>query len=288
MNFQVIYFLLVTTLALLVHANPNSAIKEGDLVSTKALFGIIDSSIIFSAKAEAIMPRIKEWFFYTPYQSGFSAIINASSVFATLAEYVVESEQGFIPRLSFVHSSKENETTVEFEPRRERGTKRARYQGIEVKLTLLFRASEHGFLMSEFHSLCDGKGATVTLVKARNGRMAAAYNGIGWGHQPLSTPNPQGVLASIVDDPGAIGGYSLQKYDANENAVVYRTGSRTGPNFGWGLLISDRCNENERSFSHLMPIHGYGSEGVEPLSLFGVERFGVLEYEVFHVELAIV
>jgi hypothetical protein len=83
-----------------------------------------------------------------------------------------------------------------------------------VKLTLLFRASEHGFLVSEFHSLCDEKGATVTLVKAGNGRMAAGYNGGRWGVSRLR--NPQGFLASIVDDPEAIGGYSHQKYADND------------------------------------------------------------------------
>jgi hypothetical protein len=80
-----------------------------------------------------------------------------------------ESERGFYPRFSFVYSSYENETTVEFEPRRERGPKRARYQGIKVMLTLLYRASEHNFRASEFHRLCDRKGPTITLVRAVNG-----------------------------------------------------------------------------------------------------------------------
>jgi hypothetical protein len=80
----------------------------------------------------------------------------------------VESERVRNPNASFAYSSNKNETTDEFE---EGPVK-------EIKMTLIFRASEHGFLATEFHRVCDGKGATVTLVKAWNERMAAAYNSV--------------------------------------------------------------------------------------------------------------
>jgi hypothetical protein len=76
--------------------------------------------------------------------------------------------------------------------------------GIEVKMTLLFRASERGFLATEFHRVCDGKGPTITLVRADNGMMAAAYNDVDWGRPWGRASNPQGFLASIVNDPRAI------------------------------------------------------------------------------------
>jgi hypothetical protein len=46
----------------------------------------------------------------------------------------------------------------------------------EVKLTRLYRASENKYSARAFHKLCDGKGTTITLVKAVDGKKAAAYN----------------------------------------------------------------------------------------------------------------
>jgi hypothetical protein len=245
-----------------------------DKESAEALGGILDNSINFSAKAEAIMPRIEEWFVQKPFDVDFSAIINASSIFTKLSEYVVESEGVRNPNASFTYSSNENEATIEFE------------EGPveEVKLNLLYRASEHGFNGSESHRLCDGKGPTITLVKAVNGRMAAAYNSVNWGLQPIRTPNPRGFLASIAEDPGEFGGYSLQKYAANEDGLV-QSHPNWGPIFGMSLVITDRCNENAESLSFLEAVYGYGPEGVDSSSLFGVDWSRVLEYEVFQVEI---
>jgi hypothetical protein len=273
MHFHFYHFLVVAVLAGLVHANYSPpGLRVDDKERSKAFGGILHNSVNFSAMVEAIMPRIEEWFVQRPFDVDFSDIVIESSVFAKLAEYVVESEGARNPSASFAYSSNENETTVEFE------------EGPveEVKMTLLYRASEHGFLASEFHRLCDRKGPTITLVKAANGRVVAAYNGVNWDQYGLAL-NPQGFLASIVDNPGAIGGYSLQKYAANENAFVQSHPS-IGPDFGTSLPIADRCNENDgRSFSYLRPRYGYGPEGVERFSLFGVGFFRVLEYEVYQV-----
>jgi hypothetical protein len=202
MHFNFYHLLVVAVLAVLVHANDSPpGLRADDKERSNALFGILYNSVNFSPKVEAIMPRIEEWFVQRPFDVDFSAIINASSIFTKLAEYVVESDRGLIPRLSFVYSSNENEATIEFE----KGPVK------EVKLTLLFRASEHVFLASEFHRLCGGKGPTITLIKAANGRMAAAYKGGSWDQNgPRLCPNPQGFLASIVDDPEANGGHSFQ------------------------------------------------------------------------------
>jgi hypothetical protein len=272
MHSHIYHFLALAVLALLVHANYSPpGLRADDKERSKALFGILDNSDSFSPKVEAIIPRIEEWFVQKPFDVDFSTITNSSSVFAKLAEYAVESERGLIPRLSFVYSSNENETTVEFE----KGPVK------EVKLTLLFRASEHGFLSREFHGLCDGKGPTITLVKAENRRMAAAYNGNSWGDRGFRL-NLNGFLALIPEDSGAIGGYSLQKYAANEHAYV-RSYPNWGPYFGCGLYITNRCNENENSYSYSI-LDGYGPGGVEQSSLFGEERFRVLEYEVFRLK----
>jgi hypothetical protein len=190
---HILHFLTLALLALLVHANPIPGIRADDNEPAEALNGILDNSINFSAKAEAIlMPRIEEWLVQKPFQSTFSTITNSTSVFKKLVEYVVESERGRHHNASFIYSSNDNVTTVEVE----KGPVK------DVKLTLLFRASEYGFRSSDFHRMCDRKGPTITIVKAENGPMAAAYSGVDWGL--WGALNPRGFLASIAEDPGAM------------------------------------------------------------------------------------
>jgi hypothetical protein len=117
MHSHIYHFLALAVLALLVHASPIPVIREGDVEPVETIGGILDNSINFSEIAEAIlMPRIEEWLTHKPFSPGFSAITNSSSVFEKLAEYAVESERSLNQTASFVYSSNENETTVEFEP----------------------------------------------------------------------------------------------------------------------------------------------------------------------------
>ena len=48
------------------------------------------------------------------------------------------------------------------------------------KFTLLYRASNEGFLISNFHSKCDGKKNTVTLVETLNGKRFGGFTDIAW------------------------------------------------------------------------------------------------------------
>ncbi len=38
------------------------------------------------------------------------------------------------------------------------------FQGRQVRLELLYRGSSNGFNSADFHSLCDGKGPTLTVI----------------------------------------------------------------------------------------------------------------------------
>jgi hypothetical protein len=100
MHSHIYHFFALAILGLLVHANPIPVIRNGDVESVETTIGgILDNSTNFSAIAEAVlMPRIEEWLAQNPISPGFSTITNSTSVFATLADYVVESERGLIPR----------------------------------------------------------------------------------------------------------------------------------------------------------------------------------------------
>jgi len=46
---------------------------------------------------------------------------------------------------------------------------------------LIFRGTKDGFTASAFHTKCDNKGATITIVKAKNnGNVFGGYNPKSW------------------------------------------------------------------------------------------------------------
>jgi hypothetical protein len=48
------------------------------------------------------------------------------------------------------------------------------------KWSLLYRASEHGFLPKDFHSKCDDKSNTLTIIKSSNGYVFGGYTSFEW------------------------------------------------------------------------------------------------------------
>jgi hypothetical protein len=99
--------------------------KPAGSLTLDFLDGLLENSAEFSV-ADVIIPRVEEWFVQNPFDPDFSTVANASSIFADLAKYVVESEKRFSPSSSMIYSSNDNVTTVEFPPI-------SSYPGIEVK-----------------------------------------------------------------------------------------------------------------------------------------------------------
>jgi len=46
------------------------------------------------------------------------------------------------------------------------------------KLELLYRGTSHGFGEDDFHSRCDDKGATLSIVKSDTGHIFGGYTDI--------------------------------------------------------------------------------------------------------------
>ena len=70
-------------------------------------------------------------------------------------------------------------------------------------MVLLYRASRDGWLLKDFHSKCDRKGATIVLVKTTKGRLCGGYTTIPW-------QNPKG-WAVVVDAEAFV--FSIDKLD---------------------------------------------------------------------------
>jgi hypothetical protein len=150
-----------------------------------------------------------------------------------------------------------------------------------VSWILLYQASISGYDSADFHQACDGMGKCVVVVKAENGRIAAAYNEDGFSSVFWSeSSNLNGFIASINED-GGVG----EIFHRHENAMGILNHLLYGPVFGRGpcdLGISDNCHKNNGSCSSLGNSYGDGP-GVDRYALFGRGSFRVVDYEVFKI-----
>jgi hypothetical protein len=194
-----------------------------------------------------------------------SSIAVNIQLFTDLSSIIVLKDRGFVSVSSIV-----NDWTVEMKA--EDGSLSS------VSWILLYCASLSGYRVADFHRECDGMGKCVVIVKATNGRIAAAYNEDGFISGSTFSPNLKGFIISITDDGGC-----GEIFNRNDYEVGIWNHPSWGPAFGVNdVYISNNCQENERSISKLGGSYGSGS-GLNHYALFGQERFRVDDYEVFKI-----
>jgi len=143
---------------------------------------------------------------------------------------------------------------------------------------LRYRGSRNGFASSQFHSLCNNVGSTVTIVKS-GGYLFGGYNPTSWtssqnytaagGSFIFTLTNPFGSPPTVFHHKTSYGPYDHSSY---------------GPTWGGGhdLYIANACNGNN-SCSTAFPSSyndtlGYGSN-----TFTGANSFTVVDIEVFSV-----
>ena len=142
------------------------------------------------------------------------------------------------------------------------------------KFTLLFRASNDGFSASNFHSKCDGKSNTVTLVETLNGKKFGGFAYNAWDQSGGYKTGSNSFIFSLDD-------LSIY-YNKNSNYEI-RCNSGYGPTFGGGydFYICDNCNSKNSSYNN--SDHSYNTNGKKN-AMAGTYYFLVKDYEVFQLE----
>ena len=143
------------------------------------------------------------------------------------------------------------------------------------KYTLLFRASRDGYKVSNFHSKCDGKNNTVTLVETLNGRRFGGFTDAQWDQSQGNKSGANGFIFSLDNN---------EIYYNKNNQYNINCNSSYGPTFGGGydFYICDSCNSNGSSYENSG--HSYETNGKKQ-ALAGSYNFLVRDYEVFQLEL---
>lgn len=150
----------------------------------------------------------------------------------------------------------------------------------------LYRASKDGFQAATFHQKCDGKGPTVTVIKATNGNIFGCYTPCKWSSNGSYQYDQKSFIFSLVN--------SLKKpfkvihSGSNLNSIYCAAGY--GPTFGSGhdLHICNASNTNSGSYSNFgysfpvteMSGYQYGSNNVKNI-LAGGYNFLTTEIEVY-------
>lgn len=98
--------------------------------------------------------------------------------------YVTSNEKGYLTmsklpkpidpasRLIMTDSTTLNETTKNFVYNT--------FKNFHKNATLCYRASTHGWASSTFHTNCNNKGATLTVIKTTTGHIFGGYTSVSW------------------------------------------------------------------------------------------------------------
>ncbi|EFA85392.1 hypothetical protein PPL_02395 [Heterostelium album PN500] len=141
----------------------------------------------------------------------------------------------------------------------------------DAELSELYKGSRDGFGAKKFHTACDGKGPTVTIIKTTAGDIFGGYSNDSWRSDSTYFGDNSCFLFSIRN------GQPI-KFEAvgSTNNVYGIAGS--GPIFGEGndIHISDQCNSNHSSYQRPKSYKDPTGQG-----LASSEYFTISEIEIF-------
>ena len=146
-----------------------------------------------------------------------------------------------------------------------------------ISFELLFRASRDGDKTDTFHNKCDGKGNTITFIKAANGFRFGGYTTIPWNNNGCGKKDPFSFMFSIDNKVKA----DLK----NKDSYAVWHASNIGPGFSdYDLLLYNNCLKDEQSF---VDIEHFCSDN---LKFIGFNKKGrcytrIIDYETYLVKL---
>jgi hypothetical protein len=153
------------------------------------------------------------------------------------------------------------------------------------KWTLLYRGSQDGFGVANFHSKCDGYSNTVTVILTTKGFIFGGFTLIGW-HLKSEWKADNSKQSFVFSIKNARNGDPKSFPFTNSSQAIY-CNSSYGPTFGNGfdIYVANNCNENTNSYTNLGTDYrnDTGLNGTEVFT--GEQHFQVKEIEVFTIVL---
>ena len=156
--------------------------------------------------------------------------------------------------------------------------------GISSDWRLIYRGTRDGFAASSFHSFCDNKGPTITLIKAVGDCIFGGYSDVSWTSRNNYIQSTDAFLFAFVSNGLGTTPFRGRVFQ-NAGHAMYDY-SPYGPTFGAGhdLHIASDSNSNSNSYmewgnTYELP-DGYTSGGSSRTWVCGA-NFQTIEIEVF-------
>lgn len=152
-----------------------------------------------------------------------------------------------------------------------------------VKFELLWKGSRDGFKAATFHSMCNNKGPTVTVIKSEHDKVFGGFTSESWGFAGTGNyqykHDPTAFIYSLTNK----GKYAQQ---LNQNSILdYHN---CGPVFGLDggfcdIDIGDDCNTSNNNYCWANQTYQLPS-GAGDDFLAGSQLYSVKEIEVYAVK----
>ncbi len=153
------------------------------------------------------------------------------------------------------------------------------------KWKLIYKASEDGFAAVNFHSKCDGKKNTLTVIKSSNGNVFGGFCQEQWSSDGNWKTDPNAFIYSLINKDSKP---LLMKCSSTQHAVYCNPGYSATFGGGHDIFIANNANTNTASYSNIG--HSYkhpqftsGSNEAKTF-LAGTYNFTPTEIEVFMKE----
>jgi hypothetical protein len=146
------------------------------------------------------------------------------------------------------------------------------------------RGTRDGFKSSDFHSKCDGRANTITLIETTKGYIFGGFTRIGWdSSNSLKTDNARESFLFTIRNACNI---SPRRFALSNPSNAIVCNSSYGPVFGSpaDICVSNNNNANANSYSSLghVYVNDTGIKGEEVFT--GESNFTMKEIEVFTIE----
>lgn len=148
----------------------------------------------------------------------------------------------------------------------------------------IYQGKIDGFRAGDFHSRCDYKSKTVTIIHSTNGYIFGGYTDLPWGTGAMFRTDAHSFIFSMVNSLGRPIKFPIKSSNVEESVYM---NSNYGPVFGnWDLRIESYANSNNYSFSELG--RTFNTSGIPSSSsqdaytfLAGAQNFQVLDIVVY-------